>query len=59
MNHPDPLETGLERLDIPDIWEMAATIKARQRRRRRPPKPSNNEPKAPPGLRNIPPEQMQ
>lgn len=56
MNHPDPLEAGLERLDIPDIWEMAAIIKAQQRRR--PPKPSNSEPKAPDGLRTIPPEQM-
>ena len=59
MNYPDPLETGLQRLNIPDLWEMASIIEARQRRRRQPPKPTDNEPKAPPGLRVIPPEQMQ
>ena len=37
MAELDPLEVGLQRLDIPDPWTMAEILRAQRQRSRKPP----------------------
>ena len=52
MNRIDPFEAGFQPLNIPDPWEMAAIIKAKQRRRRQS-KSDGGKSEAPPELRTT------